>query len=80
MYSSNPDIHILIPKKSSKKHPLTEEDKLNNHNISKERVIVENVIGYIKRFRIIADKYRCRRKRFSLRFNLIVGIYNYELG
>ncbi|HSQ97154.1 MAG TPA: IS5/IS1182 family transposase, partial [Rickettsiales bacterium] len=33
----------------------------------------------LKKFRIIADKYRCRRKRFGLRFNLISGIYNFEL-
>ncbi|KJV72797.1 putative transposase [Orientia tsutsugamushi str. TA716] len=28
----------------------------------------------LKRFKIIADKYRNRRKRFGLRFNLISGI------
>ncbi|KJV54910.1 IS5 family transposase ISOt6 [Orientia tsutsugamushi] len=39
----------------------------------------ENVIGMLKRFKIIADKYRNRRKRFCLRFNLISGIYNFEL-
>ncbi|KJV72993.1 IS5 family transposase ISOt6 [Orientia tsutsugamushi] len=39
----------------------------------------ENVIGILKRFKIIADKYRNRRKRFGLRFNLISGIYNFEL-
>jgi hypothetical protein len=41
---------------------------------------VENTIGDLKKFRIISDKYRCRRKRFSLRFNLIAGVYNYELS
>ncbi|KJV70288.1 transposase domain protein [Orientia tsutsugamushi str. TA716] len=30
-------------------------------------------------FKIIADKYRNRRKRFGLRFNLTSGIYNFEL-
>ncbi|SPR12179.1 IS5 family transposase ISOt6 [Orientia tsutsugamushi] len=39
----------------------------------------ENVIGMLKRFKIIADKYRNRRKRFGLRFNLISCIYNFEL-
>ncbi len=39
----------------------------------------ENVIGMLKRSKIIADKYRNRSKRFSLRFNLISGIYNFEL-
>jgi hypothetical protein len=77
LYINNPN--ILIPQKKSKKNPLTKEDKLNNLTISKQRIVVENVIGDLKRFRIIADKYRCRRKRFSLRFNLIAGIYNYEL-
>jgi hypothetical protein len=76
LYANNNN--ILIPKKNSKKHPLTEEDKINNHNISKERIVVEDVIGFIKRFRIISDKYRCRRKRFSIRFNLICGVCNWE--
>ena len=68
-----------MPKKKSKKNPLTKEDKRNNRRLSSERVLNENVIGVIKRFKIIADRYRNRRKRFGLRFNLIAGIYNMEL-
>jgi hypothetical protein len=68
-----------MPKKRSKKNPLTNEDKANNRQLSRERVLNENVIGSLKRFKIIADRYRNRRKRFSLRFNLIAGIYNFEL-
>lgn len=68
-----------LPKKKTKKHPLTKEDKKNNRKISRERVLNENVIGVLKRFKIIADRYRNRRKRFHLRFNLIAGIYNLEL-
>lgn len=68
-----------LPKKRSKKNPLTKEDKKNNHKIASERVLNENVIGVLKRFKIISDRYRNRRKRFALRFNLIVGIYNLEL-
>jgi hypothetical protein len=73
------DANSELPKKKSKKNPLTKEDKKYNQKISSERVLNENVIGCIKRFHIIADKYRNRRKRFGLRFNLIAGIYNYEL-
>jgi len=68
-----------MPKKKSKKNPLTKEDKISNQNLSRERVVNENVIGVLKRFKIISDRYRNRRKRFSLRFNLIAGIYNLEL-
>jgi hypothetical protein len=69
-----------LPKKRSKKNPLTKEDKKKNQELASERVANENVIGMLKRFKIIADKYRNRRKRFGLRFNLIAGIYNLELA
>jgi len=69
-----------MPKKRSKKNPLTQEDKKSNRQLSSDRVLNENVIGNLKRFKIISDRYRNRRKRFSLRFNLIAGIYNLELN
>ncbi len=69
-----------LPKKKSKKNPLTKEDKKNNRNLASNRVLNENVIGMLKRFKIISDRYRNRRKRFGLRFNLIAGIYNWELA
>lgn len=68
-----------VPHKRSKKHPLTKEQKQENREISGKRVLCENVIGSVKRFRILSERYRNRRKRFGLRFNLIAGIYNYEL-
>lgn len=68
-----------LPKKRGKKQPLSKQDKQSNRQLARERVLNENVIGMLKRFKIIADKYRNRRKRFGLRFNLIAGIYNWEL-
>ena len=68
-----------LPKKKRKHHPLTKEEKNRNKELSSLRVLNENVIGRLKRFKIIADRYRNRRKRFGLRFNLISGIYNFEL-
>ena len=69
-----------IPKKKSKKNLLTKEDKKQNHRISSTRITIENIIREIKIFRIIAEKYRNRRKRFALRFNLIAAIYNLNLN
>jgi hypothetical protein len=68
-----------IPKKRKRNTKLSKEDKRFNHQISSQRIYVEHVIGRLKRFKIIADRYRNRRKRFGLRFNIIAGIYNYEL-
>jgi hypothetical protein len=68
-----------IPQKRSKKSPLTKEDKKQNRKISSSRVLVENVIRCIKIFRVLAEKYRNRRRRYALRLNLIAGIYNFQL-
>ena len=71
--------NALLPKKKSKHNPLTKQDKNYNKLLAQARIIVENIIGKLKRFRIIADKYRNRRKRFQLRFNLIAAIHNKEI-
>lgn len=71
--------NTFMPKKRSRKHPLTSEDKRNNRQLSSDRVLNEHVIGSVKRFKIVADRYRNRRKCFGLRFNLIAGICNFEL-
>jgi hypothetical protein len=60
----------VLPRKRPKKRALTREDKAFNHSASS---------GRIERFRVVSDRYRNRRKRFALRFNLISGICNYEL-
>jgi hypothetical protein len=41
--------------------------------------LIENIIRKLKIFRILSDRYRNRRKRFGVRFNLIAAIYNLEL-
>ena len=69
----------ILPKKRTKNKPLTSEDKAFNRKISSSRGTNEHAIGFIKRFRIVTEKYRNRRKQFRLRFNLITGICNYEL-
>jgi hypothetical protein len=70
----------LLPKKRSRGKSLTKDDKRTNRAISSKRALNENVIGRLKRFKILSDKYRNRRKRFGLRFNLIAGIQNWELS
>ena len=61
---------------------LTEQQKLTrratNKKIASVRMKIEHIIGRIKRFKIVAEKYRNRLKRLLLRFNLICGIVNLE--
>jgi DDE superfamily endonuclease len=67
------------PKSAAKRIRLSASDKAKNRDISSERVPCENVTAMLKRFKIIADRYRNRRPRFGLRFFLIAAIYNKEL-
>jgi len=67
------------PAKKTKLHPLTKEQKASNRALSRERIRVENVICRLKVFRILSERYRNRRKRFTIRFNLIAAICNLEL-
>ena len=68
------------PKKKPRKGRLSKAEKRANRELSRRRIMVENVIRSLKIFRILSERYRNRRKRFSLRFNLIAGIYNDELN
>lgn len=67
-----------IPEKGSKLRPLTSKQKAANRKLSKKRVLVEHVIGRIKVFRMMAERYRNRRQKHAMRMKLICGIYNYE--
>lgn len=69
-----------MPKKRSKKTPLSKQDKQVNRLIAKDRVPAEHVIACLKRFKIVSDRYRNRRKRFGLRFTLIAVCYNRDMA
>ena len=69
-----------IPKKKTKLHPLTKEDKLANKAKAFARIVVEHINAKIKTFKILGEKYRNRRKRFGLRFNLICALINSDRG
>jgi hypothetical protein len=52
--------------------------KATNKMIASLRMKIEHVIGRVKNFKIVAERYRNRLKRLLLRFNLICGIVNYQ--
>lgn len=72
-------LNSQTPKKRPRSNNLSIEEKNGNWELARIRVIGENVHCKLKVFKILSDRYRNRRKRFGLRFNLIAGLYNYEL-
>lgn len=67
-----------IPKKKSKNKPLSKMDKQHNKQLSQNRIKIENVFAFIKRFKVFSTKYRNHGKRFGLRFNLFAAIINLD--
>ena len=72
---------IKKPRKS-KNNPtpeLTKEQKDFNKNMSSQRVVVEHVIGAIKRFKILTDVFRNNRENDEdLFIEIIAGVHNLE--
>jgi hypothetical protein len=68
------------PIKKSKNKPLSSREKEYNQQLAKQRIYIEHIIRCLKIFRILAQPYRNRRRRFGLRFNLIAGLYNLGLS
>lgn len=67
------------PFKKSKYHPLTKRQKQRNKTLARKRILIEHIFRKLKVFRILSERYRNRRRRVALRFNLIAAIYNLEL-
>ena len=69
-----------VPLKKPQQGELTPLEREYNHALSQERIGIEHINRSLKMFRILSERYRNRRRRYSLRCNLIAAIYNYELS
>jgi transposase len=68
------------PVKKRKNCELTAAEKAYNRELSKLRIVIENINRRIKRFKIMCDRYRNKRKRHGLRMAIICALHNMDLG
>jgi len=66
-------------KRGFKAKELTSEQKTFNQKLSKERVIVEHTISRLKKFRIMAHKFRNRLKHYDTMTNIVCGLVNFRI-
>jgi len=70
----------VMPTKSTKKSPLTKDQRLNNKIISGIRILSEHAIGGVKRLKSANDVYRNKLPNLDDTFNLLAaGIWNFHL-
>ena len=81
-YQGIADIHpnADFPYKASRNNPLDAEEKTYNAALSRLRIKVEHIIGDLKTFKILADRYRNKIIRYGIKFNSIAGIVNLKNG
>ncbi len=68
-----------VPKKKPKNGSLSSLEKDYNRELAKERIGIEHVNRRLKIFKIIAERYRNRRRRYGLRCHLLSAIYDAKL-
>jgi hypothetical protein len=81
-YQGITKLHTLscTPAKKPRGADLPPAERQYNRLLASWRVVAEHINRKLKIFRILAERYRNRRRRFGLRFNLIAGLLNYELS
>lgn len=73
-------VNIRLPHKKPKKGELSQEQKQENQQLSKERVLCENAFAGVKRYNAIAHIYRNRVPDFDDKLMLTAcGLWNFYL-
>ena len=73
-----PNNKVYKAKRAQRNHPLTVFEKLYNHLINKTRILVEHVIGRVKKFRIVSELFRNRRAIHGNFFVAVAGLINFR--
>ncbi len=70
---------VFIPHKASKNAPLTSEQKVENKQMARLRVVVENAIAKIKSFFVLRVENRMKQKRkLDQAFEICIGLANFK--
>lgn len=67
---------MRLPFKSSKYHKLTKKQKKYNLAHSRARIVVEHAFAHLKKFRILASRFRNNLSYYNDIFMTVAGLYN----
>lgn len=76
IHTNLPNHNVIVPFKKSKKHPLTDEQKVLNHEFSRARIIVENTLCQFRHFGILAQRFRHPVDIYDDIFRSVLAIVN----
>jgi hypothetical protein len=77
-YHSQEHPELTTPHKKPRGGALTEEQKAENKEIARQRIVVEHAIRRIKGFRILRDDYRLALGLFPMIASAVVGLIQFS--
>lgn len=74
------EAQILTPQKKPKGRTLTAQQKESNRQLSKRRIYIEHLIGRVKFFRVVQEKFRLRASSYQLVLLTVCGLTRLRMG
>ena len=76
LHNELPNHSVFFPHKATRNHPLTEDEKLANRELSSIRIVVENTLAELKHFKVLADRFRHNLDIYDDAFRAVIAIVN----
>lgn len=76
LHDELPNHSVFVPHKAMRNHPLSEDQKLVNRELSSIRIVVENTLAELKHFKVLADRYRHSLDSYDDTFRSVVALVN----
>ena len=70
---------IALPYKKKRNRFLSDDEKEYNKIHSKKRIIVEHTISRLKKYRILADVFRNKLRKYNKASDIVAGLVNYRI-
>ena len=67
---------LKIQNKKPKNGSLSASEQSRNAKLARRRIVVEHVIGHLKKWQILAARYRGHLDHYAQIFQTIAGTYN----
>lgn len=74
LYKDLPEHSVATAHKARRNHPLTDDQKFINRELSSTRIIVENVLSHLKHFQALSQRFRRGLTYYDDLFHVIAAI------
>ena len=71
---------VILPQKRSKNRPLSDSERTRNTRLARCRIVIEHIFAHLKKWNILAARFRGHLATYSSVFQSIAGLHNFVLA